>query len=95
MNDFESMIIIDPALTPEEAEKENNKLCDFIKEQEGEIVKVDAWGKRKLAYEIDKKKEGYYFVNYFKMQRSKTSKLSRYYKLSEKIFRYNFLNLTK
>ena len=91
MNEFESMIIIDPALTPEEAENENKKFCDFIKENEGEIINTDIWGKKVLAFEIDNKKEGYFFINYFKINGSQTTKTNRYYKLNEKIFRYNLL----
>ena len=93
MNNYESMIIIDPELSIEAAEKVNDKLISYLKEDEAEIIETTFWKKRKLAFEIDKKKEGYYFINYFKLAPEKVKKLDRYYKLSDKIFRHNILVL--
>ena len=85
------MIVIDPALTEEDAVAENSKLLDLIKENEGEIINSDKWGKKKLAFEIEKKNEGFYFVNYFMLDPQKIAIIDRYYKLSDKIFRFNMI----
>ncbi|MEA1973495.1 MAG: 30S ribosomal protein S6, partial [Candidatus Cloacimonadota bacterium] len=90
-NNYESMIIIDPELSQEVAEKVNEKLISFLKENQAEIIETKFWKKRKLAFEIDKKKEGYYFINNFKFLPENVKKLDRYYKLSDKIFRHNIL----
>lgn len=92
MKDYESMIIIDPSLSEAEAEEENKKFCSFIKGKDGEVLKTDTWGKRKLAYEVEDKKDGYYFVNFFKLEPSKSKEVFRYFKLNETIFRYNLLS---
>jgi len=89
---YESMIVIAGTLGEEDAKKENEKIISFIKKSDGEIIKTDEWGKRKLAYEIKKLKEGYYFINYFNYDTSKTYDLERYYRLNEKIIRYNILS---
>jgi len=91
MNNYESMIIIDPAISKEAAEGVNNELISFIKENKAEIIETVVWGKRKLAFEIDKKKEGYYFINYFTFSPEDVTKLDRFYKLHDKIFRHNIL----
>lgn len=91
MNNYESMIIIDPTISKEAAEKVNKELLSFLKDNEAEIIDTDIWGKRKLAFEINNFKEGYYFINYFKFDPKKVTQLDRYYKLSQKIFRHNIL----
>ncbi len=91
MNNYESMIVVDPKNGEDEAVKINEKLLNFIKENEGTISSTDKWGLRKLAFEIDKKKEGYYFVNQFMMDPQNIKSVDRYYKLSDEIFRYNVI----
>ncbi len=91
MNNYESMIVVDPALGEDEANKINEKFLEFIAENEGVVSNSDNWGIRKLAFEIDKKKEGFYYVNNFKLSADKTKLVDRYYKLSDPIFRYNLV----
>ncbi|RLC50160.1 MAG: 30S ribosomal protein S6 [Candidatus Cloacimonadota bacterium] len=91
MKTYESMIIVKPNLSEEAAKKENEKIQAFIKENGGEVLKVDEWGKRKLAYEIQKFTEGYYFVINYTFEPSQISQLERYYKLNEEVIRYNIL----
>ncbi|PID29769.1 MAG: 30S ribosomal protein S6 [Candidatus Cloacimonadota bacterium] len=91
MRDYESMIIISPDLSPDEIEKENNSILDFIKENGGEIENSEKWGKKTLAYEIKKKKEGYFFLNLFRMDTEKVNKLVSKYRINEKILRHNLI----
>lgn len=92
LTNYESMVIIQPLVNDEEAGKENEKFLTFIKEKGGEIIKTDVWGRRKLAYEIKKQKEGYYFVNYYKVDAAAIKEIDRYIKLDEKILRANILH---
>ncbi len=91
IRDYESMIIISPDLSPDEIEKENNSILDFIKENGGEIENSEKWGKKTLAYEIKKKKEGYFFLNLFRMDTEKVNKLVSKYRINEKILRHNLI----
>jgi small subunit ribosomal protein S6 len=93
MNNYESMVIYTPNLTDQEAVAENDKLIDLIKSLKGEIVKTDNWGKRSLAYEINKKREGHYVINYFKLPPVSISEIEKFYRLSETIMRNNILTL--
>ncbi len=89
---YESMLIISSKLTEDNAKKENEKVLSFIKDNGGIILKTDELGKKKLAYEIQKSKEGFYFVNYFEMDSSGIKKLEQFYRIEEHIVRFNVLN---
>jgi small subunit ribosomal protein S6 len=91
MNSYESMIVISAELQKTDAAKENEKVISFIKENSGEMIETDEWGKRTLAYEILKQKEGYYYVNFFKMPADKILELDRLYRLNENIIRHNII----
>ncbi|HPY97009.1 MAG TPA: 30S ribosomal protein S6 [Candidatus Cloacimonadota bacterium] len=90
---YESMYIVAPVLSTDEVEKEQEKVLKVIDEFEGELIKTDVWGKKNLAYEINKYKEGHYFINYFIMDTQKIKELERHYRLNEDIIRYNILKL--
>ena len=90
---YESMIILAPNLSSEEIDKENQKILDLITANGGEIVKTDVWGKKQLAYEIAKYREGYYIINYFNINTQKIGELNRHYRITEKILRHNVIKL--
>ncbi len=91
LNKYESMVVITPTLSEENAKKENELIQNFIKEKGGEIINTDEWGKKRLAYQIRKFKEGYYFINYFTLDQTKVIELDQFYKLHEYVIRYNIL----
>ncbi|MBT3756678.1 MAG: 30S ribosomal protein S6 [Candidatus Cloacimonetes bacterium] len=91
LNKYESMVVIAPTISEENAKKENESIKDFIKENGGEVIKTDEWGKKRLAYQINKFKEGYYFINYFTLDVTKVNELDRFYKLNEYVIRNNIL----
>lgn len=88
---YESMIIIDPAMSTEDAEKENQKIIKLIQDNGGALIKTDVLGKKQLAYEIKKKKEGFYFINYFSLDADRAKEIERYYRINETVLRYNLL----
>lgn len=91
LNKYESMVVITPTLSEENAKKENGLIQDFIKKNGGEILNTDEWGKKRLAYQIKKFKEGYYFINYFTLDADKVSELDHFYTLHEYVIRNNIL----
>jgi len=88
---YESMIVISPVISLDAAKAINNEVIELVKKQEGEMVKTDEWGKKTLAYEIKKNREGYYFINYFTLDPEKISEIDRYYRINENIIRHNLL----
>jgi small subunit ribosomal protein S6 len=91
MNSYESMIVISANLQESDVQLVNKSITDFIKEIGGELIETEEWGKKVLAYEILKQKEGYYFVNYFKLAADKMLDLDRQYRLNENIIRHNII----
>ncbi|MCF7858264.1 MAG: 30S ribosomal protein S6 [Candidatus Cloacimonetes bacterium] len=88
---YESMVVVTPTLSEDNAKKENDLIKKFITDNGGEILKTDEWGKKRLAYQISNFNEGFYFINYFKLDPEQVSKLDRFYKLHEYIIRNNIL----
>ena len=62
------------------------KFSDLIKEN-GELVNVDEWGKRKLAYLINKESEGYYVLFDFESTAEFPAELDRIYKITDGVMR--------
>ena len=65
INNYETVMIINPTLEEEKINGLVEKFENLISAN-GEVVKTDVWGKKKLAYEIDDLTEGYYFLSEFK-----------------------------
>ncbi len=65
MRKYEAALILLSNLEEEVRNAEIEKIKNIITERQGTIEKVNEWGQRRLAYEIDKKREGYYvFINF-------------------------------
>ena len=86
--DYELMVIYSPKLSSEEAERENETALNLIRENSGEIIKTDVWGRRYLAYSINKLNEGYYYLNFFKLESTAVKNLKKVYNINENILRY-------
>lgn len=88
---YESMLVMVPTLSEENVTSELEKVQKFIKEHDGEILNLDNWGKRNLAYEINDLREGYFSVLYFNLNPEQINEYERIIKLNENIIRYNIL----
>ena len=88
MNKYESVIILDPNTTDDERKVIIENLKKVITDNNGLITKVEELGKKKLAYEIKKCKEGYYAVIYFEAEASVISELERVYRIKDEIIKY-------
>lgn len=86
---YETVMIFDGTLPDETIQKECTKLEEFIK-LNAEFERVDVWGKRQLAYMINKKKTGIYLVYYFKAESKAdiANKIDKYLKLNETVIRH-------
>lgn len=65
MNTYENIVIFDPSLNEEALEQGISSVTDLISHNGGEILKVDRWGMRRLAYELNKRKQGIYVLFLF------------------------------
>ena len=94
MNKYEAMYIISPTIDEEQVKALVEKFNDLISEH-GEIEKVEEWGKKKLAYEVQDQKEGYYVLVYFTANPEFPAELERIFKINEDILKYLILNREK
>lgn len=62
---YELMVILDPARGEDQQKEILQKIEEVIKRYEGEPAERDIWGKRRLAYQLSRRREGYYAVLYF------------------------------
>ena len=91
MNKYETMYIISPTVDDEQVKALVEKFNDLISEH-GEIEKVEEWGRKKLAYEVQDQKEGYYVLVYFTSNPEFPLELERNFKITENILKYLILN---
>src|SRR5881397_1431 len=62
MRNYEIMFIVNPTVAEEEIDKINTQVAGIVTSGGGAIEKIEKMGKRRLAYEIDKHREGYYVL---------------------------------
>ena len=86
INKYETIIVVDAALTEDEINSTVEKFKALISAN-GTIENVDVWGKRKLAYPIDFKTEGYYVLINFASQAEFITELDRNYNIADAILR--------
>ncbi len=87
MNQYEVMYVIDAALEDSARVELIDRFSDLVKKNGGEIDRVDEWGKRRLAYAINYKTEGYYVLMYIKAPSELPKELERNFQISDKILR--------
>ena len=91
MHQYELMVILDPEIDERTVAPSLDKFLNVVRNDGGTIDKVDVWGRRRLAYEINKKSEGIYAVVDFTANASATAELDRQLKLSEAVMRTKVL----
>lgn len=95
MNKYEGIFIIKPNLTEENSKAALGLIEDEIKKNEGEIEKVDTWGKRNLAYSIKKFNEGVYYKIDFGLMPSALKDMDRKFRLDDNILRFMVIKKEK
>ena len=91
MHQYELMVILDPEIDERTVAPSLDKFLNVIRNDGGTIDKVDVWGRRRLAYEINKKTEGIYAVVALTSNAAATVELDRQLKLSEAVMRTKVL----
>lgn len=91
MINYEVMFVIDPTLDDEKKEAAVERVKEVIS-SEGEVVNVDVWGLRKLAYPIQKQNDGYYAVIEFRAEPTLPQELDRRLKISDDFIRHIIIN---
>ena len=87
------VMIISPDIAEEDVPGTLDKVSEFITSRGGEVTQFDRWGKKKMAYPINRFSEGNYVVSRFKMEPGMTRELESSLKISESILRYMLIRV--
>ena len=88
MIDYEILLMLDPELPGERQEEIVKRTRDLVEKGGGTWAGQDAWGRRKLAYEIDKKGEGVYHLLTFSVEAETLDEISRVLKIDDTVMRH-------
>ncbi len=88
MRDYEVVFVIKPDLEAEATAAVVERITQLIADQGGEVTKLTQWGKKRMAYEVRKYREGYYMLAQFKGTPAVAQELERVLKITEDILRY-------
>jgi small subunit ribosomal protein S6 len=91
MQKYELMVILDPSVEERTVAPSLEKFLNVIRNGAGTVDNVDIWGRRRLAYEINKKSEGIYAVLNLTAKSEDIVELNRQLKLSEAVMRTKVL----
>ncbi len=95
MNVYENMIILNPSLNDEEIKSAIDRISDLITNAGGEVMKAENWGRRKLAYELNKHKMGLYAFFLFKAPSQTVKKIEDYFKVFDPVIKFMVIKLGK
>jgi small subunit ribosomal protein S6 len=88
MRQYETGFLVSPNLTEEETDKLILQMAEVISQKKGKMLKEDRWGKRKLAYPINKFEEAFYVFFHYEGEHDVPSELERRFKQTDTILRY-------
>ena len=91
MNKYEVVYIIDPAVEDEARKALINRFNELITGNGGSVDKVEEWGRKRLAYAIDYKTEGYYVLVNFQAEADLPKELERNLQISDSVIRYQVI----
>ena len=88
MTDYEILLLLDPDLAEEPQAEVVTRVRDLIEKGGGTFTRHDNWGKRKLAYEIDKKGDGNYHLLLFSSEPETLDEITRVLKIDDHVMRH-------
>jgi small subunit ribosomal protein S6 len=88
VTEYEILLLLDPELAEEKQAEVVGRLRTLVEKGGGTFERHDAWGRRKLAYPIDKKEEGVYHLLSFTASPETLDELSRVLKIDDDVLRH-------
>ncbi|KPJ70210.1 hypothetical protein AMJ44_00400 [candidate division WOR-1 bacterium DG_54_3] len=88
MRQYETGFLISPNLTEEETDKIILEMAEVVSQKKGKMLKEDRWGKRKLAYPLNKFEEAFYVFFHYEGEPEVPSELERRFRQTDNILRY-------
>ena len=92
---YESVVILNATLEDDQLESTLNRIQETLSANGADISDLEKWGRKRLAYPIQKSKSGYYAIHRFEAPSEAISELERIYRLDENVVRYLTIMLGK
>lgn len=93
MRDYELMVVMTPDLDEAAVTAATERVQTLVTSRGGEVVDVQPWGRRRLAYPIQKHRDGFYTVAKLKLSPEATAPLERSLELNESVIRHLLVRL--
>jgi small subunit ribosomal protein S6 len=93
VRNYECMIILEPTLEAEAIDNTIARFTDLVTKNAGKVEEVSKWGKRRFAYQIDHKTEGFYAVMNLQGENQTVSELDRVLKIADGVVRHMIVRL--
>lgn len=93
MNTYETVFIVSPAIPLDDANAIFEKFKDLITTNGGEVINSEYWGKLKMAYPINKHREGCYYLIQYKVDGKFNAELETRFKYDENVLRFVIVKL--
>jgi small subunit ribosomal protein S6 len=94
LRSYQSVLILKPDIEESRVDEALVKIGEFIKSNGGAILKVEKWGKKRLAYRVKKNRFGVYLNLYHTLEPNGVVDLEKKYKLFDLVIKFMVLNLT-
>ena len=94
MKNYELMAIFKPNLDAEEVDKNIEKISSVIKDFGGEVISIDKSGRKKLAYEIQNFRDGFFATAVLSLPADKIAEFKRQLRLNDNILRTMFMEVS-
>lgn len=94
-NRYETVFILTPVLSEEQAKDAVKNFKSFLKDQDAKMVHDENWGLRKLAYPIQKKTTGFYYLFEFEAEGPAIDKFETMFRRDERVIRFLTIKMNK
>jgi len=95
MNNYETVFILNPVLSETQVKETVTKFEDFLVARGAKMIAKEDWGLKKLAYEIQKKKSGFYHLFEYQVPGSVIKELETEFRRDERVMRFLTVSLDK
>jgi len=85
---YETVFVLDAQLEDSPRDKRVQEVLNFLSQHAEQVIKVERWGNRRLAYEIKKRQQGYYVLVQYEAPGTMIAELERMFRLDEAVLRY-------
>ena len=88
MNKYELTVVVNANIEDDVRVATVEKVKEYVARYGGTVTNVDEWGKKRLAYEIQKMKEGFYYFIQFEADATAPAEIERHVRIMENVIRY-------